>query len=786
MRFVSVCLTMTLWVGCLLVSANDLRNPALKPDKNSRLEGWKILDAKNPYRFDNGVLQGTCKSPTGHAFGFYQSIKYDKPNMDPIVFGGWSRAENAGYGGSYCLYLDLRYADGTPQWKIVKKWTPGTHDWEWIESSYMPRKPVAEIKYYVILRGARGTVWFRDMLLRRGNPGILFNYASVLSMAPWKPDRYCVRFAFYSDNVKSECRFLDAKGRILEKFQAEGKTVRREVTCPEKPAAFEIKASAGGAEKRYRGKIFHAPVPNHLGNGAKYRLWVADSMDKITPLTFPGKQAKQYAKVSLAGNERESFQLQVSNVSETSLNNLSLRITPLKNQAGDSFPGSVEWERIAYLPRTVPYASHPGQVPELQYWLPDPLLPAAPFSVPSNATQGIWLTVHAPGQCPPGKYKGRIEVASEDGILGNSLLEVNIFAFSLPDTFRFRSSFSLQDGWLRNYYPENLKRIRRICWDIMLDHRLNPDDITRTELPDIQDLLYARSRGMNSFNILHLVPKPGKPTWWTLYAPVGAYNETLFAELRKRLDPYMLELRKHDLDKLGYCYGFDERREDFYPAMAKTRKFLHDNYRLPLLSTSTMFMDLAKSPEKKEYLECDWYCPMPQYYEGHEALAESLRKKGHKVWWYTCCGPTYPYMNFSNLEYPFCEARLIAWQTWMQRMDGFLFWHVNYWQQKRLTYLDEAQTYQEHYRSASIAEATGDGELLYPGRKAPVPSIRLANLRDGSEDYDYLSLLGELDRNAARQAAKQIVPKLREFNRNPETIRKIRGRLAAQMEKIKK
>lgn len=771
-----------LW-GLLLLAvppsgADELVNPALKPDKNGSLPGWTAWDPKNRHQIDDGVVKGVCKAPGGPEFGIHQTVRYDKPNTDPVIFGGWSRAENAGYGGDYCLYLDIRYSDGTYQWKVVKSWSPGTHDWEWINSCYYPAKPVSEIKYHILLRYSTGTAWFRDMLLKRGAPGVMFDYASALSMAPWKQNRYCVRYAFFSDGIKSECRLLDENGKTVGAFTASGKTVRREVDCTAKPAAFEIKASDGKSEKTVRGKISHLEVPAAFENGKKLEIWTADSMEKIGPLTFPGKKVEKTASLELAGNERESIQILVSNADSAPLRDVSLRISPLKNRAGQIFSGEIQWERTAYIPRIVPFASHPEQFPEAVYWLPDPLLPATPFMVPAKATQGTWLTVHAPKQTPGGDYSGLVEVVSGSRILGKIPLKIKVFAFSLPEVFSYRSAFSLMDGYLRYYYPEDWQTVRRKAWDIMLDHRLNPDDITRTEMPSMDDLLHARSRGMNSFNVLHLVPKPKRQVLWTLYAPVGSYGEPLFKEFRERLDPYVAELRKHGLDKLAYFYGFDERKNEFFPAIARVRKFLAENYGIPLMSTSAMYMELAKNPSNREYEETDWFCPMTNYYRPE--LSEALRKKNHQVWWYTCCGPRYPYANFANLEYPFYEARLMAWMTYFQRADGFLFWHVNNWQKQKIL-LNDASTYQPDFCSVSVGGATGDGQFLYPGKEAPLPSIRLANLRDGSEDYDYLVLLAEKSPGMAMESAGRLVPELCRFERNPAEIRKVRQHVAEKI-----
>lgn len=56
---------------------------------------------------------------------------------------------------------------------------------------------------------------------------------------------------------------------------------------------------------------------------------------------------------------------------------------------------------------------------------------------------------------------------------------------------------------------------------------------------EIDDLLYARKRGMNYFTICNLVPEPKQKVLWSLVAPVSAYNEKLFDEFKRRFDPYL-------------------------------------------------------------------------------------------------------------------------------------------------------------------------------------------------------------------------------------------------------
>ena len=79
----------------------------------------------------------------------------------------------------------------------------------------------------------------------------------------------------------------------------------------------------------------------------------------------------------------------------------------------------------------------------------------------------------------------------------------------------------------------------------MLSHRLNPDDISHPDPPDVADLLYARDRGLTAFNIINLVPRPQDKPLWVCYAELRDYpadfNEDLAFE---RLDGCVEELRQ--------------------------------------------------------------------------------------------------------------------------------------------------------------------------------------------------------------------------------------------------
>ena len=75
-------------------------------------------------------------------------------------------------------------------------------------------------------------------------------------------------------------------------------------------------------------------------------------------------------------------------------------------------------------------------------------------------------------------------------------------------------------------------------------------------------------------------------------------------------------------------------------------------------------------------------------------------------------------------------------------------------------------------------QAPGDGVLSYPGKRGILPSIRLANIRDGSEDYDYLVMAAAKDPAAVKAIEQSLIRSMTDFTRDTADIRAARAKLA--------
>jgi hypothetical protein len=184
----------------------------------------------------------------------------------------------------------------------------------------------------------------------------------------------------------------------------------------------------------------------------------------------------------------------------------------------------------------------------------------------------------------------------------------------------------------------------------------------------------------------------------------------------------------------------------------------------------------------------DWNCPLSAVYNYEQA--ERCRAAGLQVWAYICLGPRYPYANWLADD-PLIEARVIWWQAYQQKIDGFLYWGLNIWGREHNDYLIDPEADGPRLRwsistGGDYAWLQGDGELLYAGKDGPIGCIRLANIRDGLEDYEYLWKLAELEGSVdkAREACAPVATGWTAFTRQAATVHETREAVARRIEAL--
>ncbi|MEW6358537.1 MAG: glycoside hydrolase domain-containing protein [Planctomycetota bacterium] len=760
---------------------NELANPGFEESEGDQLKTWQPYHkgyAIDRTVFHTGRQSIRCTSDgEKDGAGVMQVITYEKPDKRPVIIGGWCKTENVSGGGDCSVYLDIHYDDGTPLWGKTSTWGRGTHDWEYSAQIHWPAKPIKEIKAFVFLRRTAGVAWFDNVKVCRGG----LHLTDICVASDYPRSRNGIRLtAKLTQKADWSCSLLDAAGTVLDAAVGSGSDLAwfwpgREGALP-KTASLKAKTAKGEAVEFDANVSLPPREKNPVREG--YAVWTQSSMKQVYP-TDPPPETPSPARLDLARGEREGIQIAIKPADNAPLKDAQLKVGKFANENGDVFPPElIRWHVIGYVWVQEP-SGHPS-APDAPNWCPDVLLPPKPVDVPHGRTQTLWLDVFASEAVKPGTYRSAVTVQPSNAKPTDVPVEIRVRRFALPRAFGMKTAFAIMDGFTKQTYGEITPELRRKCLDIMLDHRLNPDDISRIEPPRIEDLLYARERGMNTFNILNLVPKPKGDPSWVCYAPLSAYGPDFNKELADRLDGYIAELRKHGLSKIAYFYGFDERGEDYDETIKGICKFLKERY--PEVSTFTtagyMYHKRGKMPaDYQDYM--DWYCPLTPRYD--PSLFDKLRALGKQVWWYVCCGPKYPYANFASMDYPAIEGRLLAWMTWGYKADGLLFWHVNLWNKNKI--IEGSDPYLVDWKSSCVARMTGDGILAYPTPDGPVSSIRLENIRDGIEDYDCLSILADLKgREAAMRYFDRLVKSMTEYSRDPAELYAARAAMADEIE----
>lgn len=164
----------------------------------------------------------------------------------------------------------------------------------------------------------------------------------------------------------------------------------------------------------------------------------------------------------------------------------------------------------------------------------------------------------------------------------------------------------------------------------------------------------------------------------------------------------------------------------------------------------------------------DLWCPQVQEYEQNREAYDRVRALGDKVWCYTCCFPGGPWLN-RLLDQELLRPALIGWGVALHRLDGFLHWGLNWWQ-------DDVRKTTSRPRPDGKPGANrlppGDTHIIYPGADGPLSGLRFEAHREGFEDHE---LLRRLRRQNPRAAAAVLRMAIRGFGNYTTDIGRFRA-----------
>lgn len=246
--------------------------------------------------------------------------------------------------------------------------------------------------------------------------------------------------------------------------------------------------------------------------------------------------------------------------------------------------------------------------------------------------------------------------------------------------------------------------------------------------------------------------------------------EMLMGKSLRKLQAGLKELGM--LDK-AYVYWGDEPNPPAYPVLYDTHRLLKKY--APGIKTFMTEMSTWRghATDSLDISDCtDISCVSWDCYENHD-IVKRYQVPGKEAWNYLCCGTKYPY--FSNfIDHNAIDMRIWLWASYQFGFKGVLIWSSTSWNSPTVSAPGTLQNqWEDPYCFGSNHQliqrllATGDGTLFYPHNRHPnedkttaytgypIPCVRLEILRDGIEDFEYLTMLEErIPRMSASDAAK--------------------------------
>ncbi len=506
-------------------------------------------------------------------------------------------------------------------------------------------------------------------------------------------------------------------------------------------------------------------------NGRDERTVATDGTLAFEPGKFPGNLTGMTATMSdLTGFEHPDAKIDAQNV-------------------------SLSWVRYHWV-------EHPTDATCVRDWWPDALVPMRPIDCKFQENQPLWIEIAVPRGIPADTYTGTVTVKAKTG--GDDTprdwqvqlpVQMKVWDFELPEEPMLESGYGLSPTWIYAYHNITSEADKRAVLDLYLqalsENRIcvyNPVPLDPFSVQFIVD--GENSRAVFDFskwdaameqvfakyhckNFSLPIHGMGGGTFHARTEPsLEGFGEDT-PEYQAMFRSYVTQLEAHLIEKgwidRAYVYWFDEPEPKDYEfvqkGMERIKKYA------PRIRTM-----LTEEPGSPEFADCvDLWCPISNMF--NQEKADTQMDKGQKFWWYVCCGPKAPYCT-EFTDHPATELRIWFWQAWQRKITGSLIWHTNWWTSDTAFpdgYQDpyaDPMCYTSGYGLEPGTKAfwgNGDGRFLYPPEECNVPgaaknddgspravvappvrSIRLAMIREGSDDYEYLAILR--DRIAATRA----------------------------------
>ena len=547
-------------------------------------------------------------------------------------------------------------------------------------------------------------------------------------------------------------------------------------------------------------------------------VWAVPAEQKVRPDDKPESSnlvwSESGKKITIAGaaNEHVPFQVVITVNSSNPLEGFWMEISDLTSSTG----GKISKENILfYLEHYIYLNKISSPVGATGYW-PDALAPMKnPFNM--NAQHGvvknrpIWIDLFVPKDTKGGKYTGAITVTRLGEKIETLEVELNVYNFSLPDETPLITYINVARDWLAEFYdkPEDseaMEKLSQLYYDKLYASRMEPwfNDMLRPVVRvrnNQVEVSFDHERYLYYMNTLKTKRVLFDAFPYSLRrqitaAPFTPECNALVKSYLSQVETYFTQNGWHD--RLVFNSPIDEPNSK--QAYEDTRRWAS----LVKEATTGVPFLVTKTPVPPK-AHPDWgtfqgYVDNYSIHGNHlndpdiKRVIKEEKAKGGELTWYISCDQAYPQPNYF-IDAPAMDLVMVPWITARYEMDGILYWGINFWEDTSNPWID-ANTFLDGIDCSEGWTLNGEGSVWYPGDfvkeytgqpdvDGPVSSIRFELLREGIEDFVYLSMLEKLgDKSFADGIVEGMVVDVGNFSRNVTALYNARKTLAARIENL--
>jgi hypothetical protein len=407
-------------------------------------------------------------------------------------------------------------------------------------------------------------------------------------------------------------------------------------------------------------------------------------------------------------------------------------------------------------------------------WVPDALIPfsapsgmgGAPFDIPANMNQAVWVDITIPRDAPTSIMVGEVQVIEGGNVLYQIPLELQVYNITLTDETHFPNMFAISpvDLSLRHgvefdsaEFYEILARYHQMAHRHRMDlveAVRNISQIRRFHNRYLTGALYTEKNGYAG---------PGEEIGNATFS-IGLYGN-LPTEYGTSFENWSKELWWEGSDAWATWFAENAPQISIHKfltpdepdsasdlrAIKAQAEWTHSNPG-PGSSIPT-FVTHWITPEYQGYVDF-WSISANHTLQGtipntDPEDVQFEKESGHQIGIYNGYRPA---TGSVLIDTDAVDFRVIPWIGWKYDLDQYFYWMTNYW----IDWSDGGRRWNIFTNPRNTQyQRNGSGTFFYPGQDkvyleedrglpGPMASIRMKNWRRGMQDYEYLWLANEM------------------------------------------